>query len=271
MTIDLERLAVDADYWDEVAPEGATHFMHTEKFVKWVFGVEWVFYASSGREWKKTHCNWMLKQYLNDGTFVLTKPAAPELMLDECLAALIGEAGNQAHNLACEYQNYEDLHAKISKIAIGLWDLANKAIKEPAAPKTQPTDTQPAESGAQISSEWDCEGLPFVGTKCEFRIGGGLAEWHLCTVRYILNGDEDPDADGWRAVVWCPHLDKDQIAYLPRFQFRSIRSQAERDSEELALVLIDDLNALELNISGRTATRIADGIIAAGWCKEGLA
>jgi hypothetical protein len=81
MTIDLERLAVDADYWDEVAPEGATHFMHTEKFVKWVFGVEWVFYASSGREWKKTHCNWMLKQYLNDGTFVLAKPskiAAPE-------------------------------------------------------------------------------------------------------------------------------------------------------------------------------------------------
>jgi hypothetical protein len=78
MTIDLERLAVDADYWNEVAPEGATHFMHTEKFVKWVFGVEWVFYASSGREWKKTHCNWMLKQYLNDGTFVLAKPAAQE-------------------------------------------------------------------------------------------------------------------------------------------------------------------------------------------------
>jgi hypothetical protein len=78
MTIDLERLALDADYWDEVAPEGATHFMHTEKFVKWVFGVEWVFYASSGREWKKTHCNWMLKQYLNDGTFVLAKPAALE-------------------------------------------------------------------------------------------------------------------------------------------------------------------------------------------------
>jgi hypothetical protein len=78
MTIDLERLAVDADYWNQVAPEGATHFMHTEKFVKWVFGVEWVFYASSGREWKKTHCNWMLKQYLNDGTFVLAKPAAQE-------------------------------------------------------------------------------------------------------------------------------------------------------------------------------------------------
>jgi hypothetical protein len=53
MTIDVDRLAVDADYWDEVAPDGASHFMHTEKFVKWVFGVEWVFYASSGREWKK--------------------------------------------------------------------------------------------------------------------------------------------------------------------------------------------------------------------------
>jgi hypothetical protein len=78
MTIDLERLAVDADYWNEVAPEGATHFMYSEKFVKWVDGVEWAFYASSGREWKKTHCNWMLKQYLNNATFVLAKPAAQE-------------------------------------------------------------------------------------------------------------------------------------------------------------------------------------------------
>jgi hypothetical protein len=81
MTIDLKRLAVDLDYWDEVAPDGATHFMYSEKFVKWVDGVEWAFYASSGREWKKTHCNWMLKQYLNNATFVLGKPskvAAPE-------------------------------------------------------------------------------------------------------------------------------------------------------------------------------------------------
>jgi hypothetical protein len=83
------------------------------------------------------------------------------------------------------------------------------------------------------AAEYDGTGLPPIGTECEFRIGGGLAEWHLCTVRYILNGDEDPDADGWRAVVWCPHLDKDQLAHLPRFQFRPIRSQAERDREEI--------------------------------------
>lgn len=25
MTIDIERLKIDADYWDEVAPEKATH------------------------------------------------------------------------------------------------------------------------------------------------------------------------------------------------------------------------------------------------------
>jgi hypothetical protein len=110
--------------------------------------------------------------------------------------------------------------------------------------------------------EYDGTGFPPVGTECEFRIGGGPTKWHLCTVRYILAGDEDPEADGWRAVVWCPHLDKDQLAHLPRFQFRTLRSQAERDREEFVTAalrvaprpaddeihprqyLIDSLNAL---------------------------
>jgi hypothetical protein len=77
MTIDLERLAVDADYWNEVAPEGATHFMHSEKFVKWVDGVEWGFYVSSDKAWKKAMCSWSLQRYTDNGNEVITKPTNP--------------------------------------------------------------------------------------------------------------------------------------------------------------------------------------------------
>jgi hypothetical protein len=79
MTIDLERLAVDLDYWDEVAPEGATHFMYSEKFVKWVDVVEWEFYAFSDRVWKEAFCDWSLQDYINRGDGCVTaKPAAQE-------------------------------------------------------------------------------------------------------------------------------------------------------------------------------------------------
>jgi hypothetical protein len=77
MTIDLERLAVDADYWDEVAPEGATHFMYSEKFVKWVGGVELSFYVSSERKWKKSFCSWSLQQYIDCGDYMIAKPTKP--------------------------------------------------------------------------------------------------------------------------------------------------------------------------------------------------
>jgi hypothetical protein len=169
MTIDLERLAVDADYWDEVAPKGASHFMYSEKFVKWVDGVEWRFYVSSDKAWKKSMCSWSLQRYTDNGNEVVAKPTKP------------------------------------------------------------------------AAQEWDGAGMPPVGTECEFRIGGGPTEWHLCTVKYILDGDEDPDADGWRAVVWCPHLAKDQLAHLPRFQFRPIRSQAERERESIINLALERL------------------------------
>jgi hypothetical protein len=77
MTIDLERLALDADYWDEVAPEGATHFMYSEKFVKWVDGVEWGFYVSSDKAWKKAMCSWSLQRYTDNGNEVVAKPSKP--------------------------------------------------------------------------------------------------------------------------------------------------------------------------------------------------
>jgi hypothetical protein len=77
MTIDLDRLAVDADYWNEMAPEGATHFMYSEKFVKWVDGVELSFYVSSERKWKKSFCSWSLQQYIDCGNYMIAKPTKP--------------------------------------------------------------------------------------------------------------------------------------------------------------------------------------------------
>lgn len=39
MDIDLKRLATDAAYWDEVAPEGASHWCTLHK--KWIYNPDW--------------------------------------------------------------------------------------------------------------------------------------------------------------------------------------------------------------------------------------
>jgi hypothetical protein len=73
--------------------------------------------------------------------------------------------------------------------------------------------------------------LPPAGCECEYQFGGDGFAWHRCQVQYILLGDKDPDADGWRAIIWCPHLEMDQLASSPKFQFRPILSPAERERE----------------------------------------
>jgi len=60
-----------------------------------------------------------------------------EPMDDNCPAARIGELGNQAHNLGCDYQNNEDLSDELSKVAIMLWDLSKKSET-----RSQATDKQ---------------------------------------------------------------------------------------------------------------------------------
>jgi hypothetical protein len=159
MTIDLERLAVDADYWDEVAPEGATHFMYSEKFVKWVDGVEWGFYVSSDKAWKKAMCSWSLQRYTDNGNEVIAKP------------------------------------------------------------KSQPTDTQPAESVAQISAEWE-NGIPPGG-------------WHgECTWGNKENSHECVILPGLKiAINFYTSWSVDQISQLEGVEFRPIRSQANRERD----------------------------------------
>jgi hypothetical protein len=192
MTIDLERLAVDADYWDEVAPEGATHFMYSEKFVKWVDGVEWAFYTSSDKAWKQATLTWPLQKYTDNGNEVVAKP------------------------------------------------------------KSHPTDTQPAESGAQISAEWE-NGIPPVGWHGECT-WGNKENSHECVIL--------PDLK--IAINFYTSWSVDQISQLEGVEFRPIRSQAERDREDLAELLG---NCVKMRT---TFGEMADVIIAAGYCKEGL-
>jgi hypothetical protein len=159
MTIDVDRLAVDADYWDEVAPEGATHFMYSEKFVKWVDGVELSFYVSSERKWKKSFCSWSFQQYIDCGNYMIAKP------------------------------------------------------------KTQPTDTQPTESGAQISAEWE-NGIPPVGWHGECT-WGNKENSHECVIL--------PDLK--IAINFYTSWSVDQISQLEGVEFCPIRSQANRERD----------------------------------------
>ena len=53
MSIDIKRLEVDAGYWDEVAPEGATHYDPEDMGDPWMRELEsnWMFYWESKRGW----------------------------------------------------------------------------------------------------------------------------------------------------------------------------------------------------------------------------
>jgi hypothetical protein len=161
MTIDLERLAVDLDYWDEFEAEGATHFMHTEKFVKWVGSVEWIFYAYSERVWKEAFCDWSLQRYIDNGNAVIAKP------------------------------------------------------------KPQTTDTQPAESGAQISAEWDGN-IPPVGWHGECTWASRVF-FPQCVI--LPNGKVVIEFYG----VW----EVRNISELDQIMFRPILSREQRDREEI--------------------------------------
>lgn len=78
---------------------------------------------------------------------------------------------------------------------------------------------------------WDGKGYPPVGTVCEYRVNDG--PWFECHVRYVIDNDPAPDADGWQAVIWCPHLGKEQIAMLVgSMDFRPIRTPDQIAAEQ---------------------------------------
>lgn len=108
---------------------------------------------------------------------------------------------------------------------------------------------------------WDGEGLPPVGCECEVK--AWAASWFGCTVlahdgqiAVCRMGDDYPNGsyEGFVDV-----------------EFRPLRTQAERDAErdrfELARDLLDDLSALDINVSGKTATALAVSFMNRGWRK----
>lgn len=79
MTIDIERLSVDADYWNAVAPEGATHLIDEHRFVKWIYGAEYEFSIYGQDKWSPAMNSYSLEDYANENIWqVLANPAAPE-------------------------------------------------------------------------------------------------------------------------------------------------------------------------------------------------
>ena len=169
------------------------------------------------------------------------KQALPELMPDDCLAARIDEIGNQVRNLGCDYQNNEDLSERLGAIAADLWALAKKAPIEPVA-------HHKGQEPGRIAPEWDGEGLPPIGTECERHIGEDVYKvevvgYHEGTV-VVFQHDASPDYTDVHP------------GYL-----KPIRSQAERDRDDLAEVLG---NCVKMRT---TFGEMASAIIAAGWHK----
>lgn len=119
-----------------------------------------------------------------------------------------------------------------------------------------PDELDLIEKASNKSVEWDGEGLPPAGVVCEYSILGA-GPWYECRVRYVLDNDPSPDADGWTAVIWCPHLEKEQIATPPTIQFRPIKTKEQLEEEakaqEREKVIEDIARVISSKISDKRA------------------
>lgn len=99
-------------------------------------------------------CKWDGKTYDAELSQVLSqlRAAAPEppaeILDDSSLRAKVGEAGNQVHNLACEWGSNEKLSQRLGEIASSLWTLARQASPEPPCS----CGDRPA---SQCAGEWE--------------------------------------------------------------------------------------------------------------------
>jgi hypothetical protein len=116
------------------------------------------------------------------------------------------------------------------------------------------------------SPAWSGEGPPPAGTVCEYNLKAG--PWFKCEIRYVLDNDQDPEADGWQAVIWCPHLEKEQMAKASGFNFRPIRTpeQIAADEREAFIDGIALLLGWDAKYDG--AQRDAGKIFDAGYRKQ---
>ena len=77
MEIDIKRLEVDAEYWNQVAPATATHMIDGTRFVKWENGNEWQVLVEGDPFWRESSNSWSLKEYLSSGGWeIVARPVS---------------------------------------------------------------------------------------------------------------------------------------------------------------------------------------------------
>lgn len=72
----------------------------------------------------------------------------------------------------------------------------------------RPKFTKPEQEKVMKNNEWNGEGHPPVGTKCEYRLGSG--NWFECEIRYVCQPIEHSDGVAMDFVIYCPHLKGEQ-------------------------------------------------------------
>lgn len=131
----------------------------------------------------------------------------PEGFEDRCVTCWAKKLGGEW------FYNYEGLRTSRANIqGWRLWDAGEKVvdlmIQRPAP-------------------QWSGDGLPSVGTVCEYRIKDGI--WFPCTVKLILN---PCPGSKWQIIADCPHLEWDQLLDSKNCALRPIRTQAQIEAEE---------------------------------------
>lgn len=110
--------------------------------------------------------------------------------------------------------------------------------------------------------EWDGEG-PTVGAECEYQPDPKFNEWCVGTFLAEINGEYFILIEASNQV--------DRMKAIPSrvrpTRAQAERAQAEKDRFELARDLLDDLSALDINLSGKTATALAISFMNRGWRK----
>jgi hypothetical protein len=138
MSIDIERLKVDAAYFDEVAPEGATHYSAEteEQFAAWwvnpdgEIGMMDATLADKEGTWReslffdeRTKARAIPRPAKRSREWDVNGGSTPCSLVDDHPIRRIGELGNQVHNLGCEWQADENISDALGEIAFKLWEV----------------------------------------------------------------------------------------------------------------------------------------------------
>ena len=92
--------------------------------------------------------------------------------------------------------------------------------------------------------KWDGEGIPPVGTVCEYKLNESRP-WFECEIKYVLEGVSD---DEKCFVAWCPHLGTDQLLSFGsedyQLYLRQLKTPEQIEAEERENVLADMYGAV---------------------------